>query len=235
MLMGKSFQEQLEDVAQKLFGGEESKDSDVASSGLTFELNYPPLPDIDVYDLPVSFLKKYWAAYNCYFREEWYAGECAGFSPLDDFGIETDRMINVRTFNFSFLSLDLPMCAIFRWLSKFDKKLAYTSDALLMSCKIYLYLDLKLRQLTDSGFPNSNPYKIVDDALMEFRHPWHFMMLNCYCPIVEECDELGYLEDGAFVLHPQGRKKNDRWFFPLVPSGLFAASRFHMKSWDFLR
>jgi hypothetical protein len=234
--MGLTFKEQLEAVAERLFGDEEQKaNGATTSSGLTFELNYPPLPEITVHDLPVAFLKKYWAGYNCYFREEWYAGKCAGFSPLDDFGIETDRMVNIRTFNFSFLTLDRPLYCIFRWLAGFDRATAYTVKSLLHACKVYLYLDLQLRQLTESGFPGGNTYKIVSDALDEFSHQWHFLMLNCYCPIVEECDELGYLEDSAFVIHPQGRRKEERWFFPLVPAGLYEATRFNLKSWDFLR
>jgi hypothetical protein len=199
--------------------------------------NLPPPQPLAFYDLPAAFLRGYWTAYNCYYKEEWYAGEFGGLTPLDDFGIESKRVVNVRAFTFPLLTLDEPLYNIFLWLSRFDSATAWRASSLLRACKVYLYLDLVMRKLSPQGFPSDGTHvsSLVSEALDRFHREWHFLLLNCYCPIVEECNELGYFEDGVLLLLPQARKRKDRWFVPMVPSGLFTASKFHIKNWDFFR
>lgn len=231
------YKEKLQVLSLKFFNEDEyrSQTGVTVAPDASILKNLPPSQTITVHDLPASFLRGHWAGYNCYFKEEWYAGEYRGLSPLDDFGLESRRVVNIRAFNFPFLALDDPLYYIFLWMSNFDSQTAWKAPALLRACKTYLYLDLVLKQLGERGFRSTcGASSIVKESLERFRREWHFLLLNCYCPIVEECDELGYFEDGAFLLFSQARRRQGRWFLPLMPSGLFSAPKFHIKNWDWL-
>lgn len=240
-----SFQEQLEIVSLKLFQPDEYESQqqgiELSSSVLNFVLNYPPLPPIDVVDLPVAFLKGYWAGYSCYFREKWYAGEFKGLTPLDDFGIEYNRMVNIWTFTFPLLAVEPSIYYVMAWLiHNFPEHSALS--ILLRACKVYLHLETQLREsekfgsfkLYDYSAPGQ-PGKIVCNALKALRDLYNFTSLNFYCPIIEQCHELTWFENSDFVMHPYARHKNGRWFFPLIPSGLFRTPHFKITTWQFLR
>lgn len=238
-----SFKEQLEIVSLKLFQPEEySGESAAQDKHFDFGLEYPPLPPITVVDLPVSILRGYWAGYSCYFREKWYAGEYRGMTPLDDFGIGYSRMINIWTFTFPLLSLEAPMYYVFSWLlsrfSDFD-----VPHLLLRACKVYLYLETQLQQADKfesfkpygMGSGGASPSTIVCESLEVYREIYNFTLLNFHCPIVEECHELTWFDSNELVLHPFARRKEGRYYYPLIPSGLFRTPHFKVTTWQFLK
>jgi len=238
-----SFQDQLEICALKLFKPDEYEVvCDIKSTDNQTlpqkDLDYPPLPEVSVVDLPVSVLRNYWAGYSCLFRERWYLEEFRGITPLDDFGVDYRKLVNISTFTFPVLSLEPALSYVFRWLLDKMQKSARVY-LLLVSCKVYAYLSMQLQN--ESAFElfrydRSNcPFDIVSKALEEYKDVKNFVTMNFVFPIVEECYEMTWFECSDLVLHEQARFKDGRYFFPLVPSGLYTAPRFRIDTWQFLK
>lgn len=240
-----SFREQLEITALKLFRPDEylalqnNVTKPKASSGLTWDLPYPQIPDnLSVVDLPVSVLKNYWAGYSCLFDSKWYAEDYSGLTPLDDYGIECSKMVNIWTFTLPLLCLDPAVHYIFSWLM--DR---YSSKSkiflVLLATKVYCNLYLKMVEDTAHDIfrakSGGDPRSVVKRAFEEYDNIHSFSGLNFYCPIVEECHELTWFEAGEFSLYEKPRCKDGRWFYPMIPKGLFTAPHFNIKTWQFLR
>ena len=238
-----SFREQVEIAALKLFHPDEYEElhggKPKSTSGLTWSIQYPlSLDGIKVVDLPVSFVRNYWAGYSCRFHEKWYADNYAGLTPLDDYGIECKKMVNIWTFTLPLLCLDPAVHYILSYLSnKYSGDL--NTQLVLSSVKIYCNMYLKLVEDTAHDLfcakSNGNPSETVERALTEYSNIHNFVGLNYYCPTVEECSELTWLEVGEFTIYNKPRTKSGRWFYPLVPKGLFTASNFRLSTWQFLR
>lgn len=204
-----------------------------------FEISYPPNDPSSLADLPVSFLKKYWAGYSCIFREEWYMEDGSrGLSPLDYYDLDHGYMINTHTFNFSFLCVYPSLRNILLWLSD-NVHHELTSDTLLEACKIFAYIDLTdwseiPKRKTRFGRIESDPAQCYAMAIMMFSGCYTFDDLNGQYPLAEPCEELDYLELEEYVLLRITRLFQKRFCFPLVPAGLYRSSRFKISNWDFV-
>lgn len=229
---GLSFREQLEVVSRKLFC--QDAKAEKTDSILTFTLDYPPLPAVQVADLPVSFLTDYWAGYSCQFNPKWYVQEYRGLTPLDDYGVEYDRMVNIWLFTFPFLSIDASLFYVASWfLREFpDNDL---QGLLLSSCKVYLYLEMLLQEDAMQFGEHTNKDDLVQAALCYFQGIYSFFQINHYCPIIEDCNHLFWFEEEELALYPLVRRKGSRYYYPLIPSGLFRAPGFRMTTWQFLK
>lgn len=234
-----SFREQLEIVSKKLFYPSKSEIVERSISGLSWQLNLPPLPPPEVADLPVSILKNYWAGYSCRFKEKWYFVDFRGMTPLDDFGIEHKRIVNIWSFNFPMLSLEPSMYYVFSYLLKMFKN-SLRPGLLLLAGKVYSYLHLKLKDLCvfelfkkyDGG---GDPFRLIMDSMDEYKKIRTLTSLNFMFPIIEACHEVTWFENRELVLHEEFRKKGSRWYIPLIPAGLFTVVNFRISNWQFLR
>jgi hypothetical protein len=234
-----SFQSQLEVISLQLFDPEEyyTQVGEPLEEPSDFELDYPPLPKIELPDLPAVFLKRYWAGYSCSFREQWYRTMLGsrGFTPLDQFDIDVGKMINVRTFNFTMLSTSSALYHIFKWIVEHLFGGSHHPLALLYACKVLVYLDLtisdedKLRDICKNSA--GDVYGLATDRYFDL---YDFYDLNGYHPIIEECDDLLFMEGRDFIIHAQARLWEGRWYFPLVPADLYRAEKFHIFNWGFL-
>lgn len=235
------FKDQLVIVSLKIF--EPERYDELAGIKPEFapglRLDLPPLPDIksSVQDLPVAFLHRYWAAYNAAFREQDYF-VVDGTSPLDYFGIEARRLVNVWGFSFSLLSLNQSLNHIFSWISIHHFN-AYDHTALFIACKVYVYLETRLPQLSTEEHLAfcKNPNRVLEEALEWFScyRVRTFDELNNFYPIIEECEDLAAFEYGDFVAYPPSRPAAGRWFFPLIPIAMWHAPRFRLFGWGWLR
>jgi len=240
-----SFRDQLEITALKLFDPgkyEELHEGIVKKkdpSGQTWTLPYPPLPDdLDVADLPISVLRNYWAGYSCLYNAKWYAEDYKGLTPLDDYGIDAKKMVNIWTFTLPLFCVDPAVHYAFLWLAE---RYQSTSRIHLVISAAKVYLNLYMRMLEDTshdlfkGRSTTDPRAVVKASLMEYNTIFNFVGLNNYCPIVEECHELTWFEVGEFSLYEKPRQKGGKWFYPLIPAGLFTAPNFSIKTWQFLK
>jgi len=230
------FKDQLVVVSLKIF--EPERYDELAGIKPEFApslwLDLPPLPDIKplVQDLPVAFLHRYWAAYSSAFREQDYF-VVDGTSPLDYFGMEARRLVNVWGFNFSLLSLNTPLYYISNWISYHHFNDTYEPTALLIACKVYVYLEMCLPHLSFCKTPNL----VLESALNYFNRyrVRTFDELNNLYPIIEECEDLAAFEYGDFVTYHPARPAAGRWFWPLIPIAMWHAPRFRVFGWGWLR
>lgn len=237
-----SFKEQLEIVSLKFFCPESYETIDSVGSedysGLSWSIDYPDIPPLSVIGFPVSILKNYWAGYTCYYMSKWYLEDYKGLTPLDDFGINSRKLVNIWAFTFPMLSLESSLYYVFSWLVK-EFKNSSRVHLLLLASKVYSYLYLKLRDISQFEiFHNSSvisPYRLVSEAMEEYKDIRNFTSLNFMFPIIEECYELTWFQYKELVLHEQPKKYDGRWYFPLIPAGLFTAANFRIGNWQFLK
>jgi len=238
-----SFKSQLEIISLKLFDPDEyARQAGLATSDayLGLQLDYPPLPEIALADMPVAFLEHYWAGYSCAFKKEWY-----GDNLFRKFGIECRRMVNIWTFNFSFISLEPSIQYIMKWLMKF-KLISYCgSIVLLHACKILMHLEKclikdRLDEFRQDPFKESKKasegsLKIYDQALVGYNHLFKLADVNDYYPLMEDINELDMIDHQLLLVHPTSRPRDSRWFYPLIPVKMYNVdSKFHIYNWDFL-
>lgn len=241
-----SYKQQLEIVSLKLFDVEEYNRQagiEVLKPDLLFEL--PPLPEVDLPDLPVVFLDNYWAGYSARYRAEWYGVDC----PLTPFGVSEKRMVNICTFNFPMIGMLPAVYYVVDWL----RNRYFTSHSVLSlihACKVYIYMDNVLRgshahylfskyvEVKDKADPrlHTGPSQLYSDALDCLNDIITIGQMNSLQDTVQENKELIYLmQKQILVIHPQSRVMWGRRFFPLVPSDLYRDGRFHIYNWDWLQ
>lgn len=232
-----SFREQLEQVSLKLFSPQSETNTDPSASPLNFNLEFPLGSPLEHVDLPVAFVRGHWAGYSCHFNESWYVGEFRGMTPLDDFGVRYDKMVNIWLFTFPLVAVSPSVYYAYRWLVSNTQE-DNLAMCLLRACKVQLVLEAELETYSAFMLSESNGYvarKIVRRALEEFSHLYSFTMLNYYYPMIEECIELTWLEMQDLVLHPYGRARRDCWYIPMIPAGLFRSPRFRILTWQLLQ
>jgi len=243
-----SFHKQLEITSLRLFSPEEyarrvgettvaSPSDGLPDLGLAYPKNNP-----DIEDFPVAYLHKYWAGYNCKYREEWYLEQSGsrGVTPLDTYDLDVGYLVNVRTFNFSLLGLTPALQTIFVWVRRlFHDHDEPTDSALLDACKIYTFM--VHAQPEEIPMARNRKKELVPDpmelffvAMAKYATFVTFDELNGYYPMIEPCEESDYLEWGEFVLVQTSRKRDNRWFYPVVPSSMFSTTKFSIKGWDFI-
>jgi len=229
-----SFYDQLEIKSLELFNSEEYS-SRVAGSAhdineftdLTLDI---PQQEVDIVDLPVSFLHKHWALYNTKFKESWYTTRpgSGGLTPLDDYDLEVGYMVNARTFNFSLLSLYPSVNSVLSWVSKNRYKGDINANTLLDACKMYIFM----LEFEGDKYPRAS--KLYSMASGKFACRYSLESLNGYLPVVEECEEVDLIEFKEFVVLPIMRSKFGRSCYPAIPSSLFCTGKFAISDWDFM-
>lgn len=243
------YKQQLEIASLKLFNpdlylarvGEGGSDP-VLSSFPDFSLSYPdnsgvPIPE----DLPLSFLKRYWAGYSCSFREKWYTAlpGSMGFTPLDKYGIDCGWMVNVRLFNFSIMAIYPAIRTILKWITEVLERDEVTFETLLDSCKIYAYMAMSKPEdwpyrINDAGKPEVDPIEMYFRVIQKYKSIVTFDEMNDEFPLAEPSEELDYIAWEEFSILNKPRYSKGNYFFPLVPSELFTIQKFRISAWDFI-
>lgn len=224
------FKDQLEVISLQLFQPDEYRR--LAGLNISFEfytqLEYPPLPKIELPELPVCFLENYWAAYNCKFRPEWYG---AGMTPMDEFGVKARRMISVWMFNFPFIAMITPVRHIWQWTSNRGS----TPERLLQTAKVYAHLDYTLRDtVLSKEFEDNHGQKIYNEAMGRMYKYETVQELNADFPAVQETDQLLFVESQDLIILDKGLTRQRRWFYPLIPVRMKQAEFFRMRDWGWL-
>jgi len=226
-----AYKDQLEIISLELFSPEVYLER-IGTPLARPDLPYPPNPDISIEDLPVAFLRDYWAGYSCAYNEDWYLSRMGGATPLDEYDIKVGYLVNVRTFTFPLLSLVRPLFYIISWVSKSFFKGEIDADTIMDACKVYNWLLHKSRRW--DYLKHDEATRVYRAAMTEFKDMLLFDDLNVVYPTIEECDEQGYIENEEFVVYPTPQLLYDRAFYPLIPKDLYSTRRFSIKSWGFV-
>lgn len=240
------YQQQLEIASLQLFDpdeygrqiGEEEEEEPPS-------LDFPPLPEVDLPDLPVSFLNNYWAGYSVSYRTEWYGGN----SPLLTHNICEQRLVNICTFTFPLIALTPPIFYIITYLKR-HWFTSYSILSLTHACKVLVYLDQVLRgrdahylfseweeikRKADRELIEEQALGLYTRALDCLRDVSSITQINEIQDTVEDNRPLLFkIQRQALVVHQQARCLGGRWFFPLVPSDLYFDGRFHIYNWGWL-
>lgn len=244
------FKVQLEIAALKLFTPEEyirrTGDDVLLLNRTSFpEFNFivpsnegvPPQED-----LPVAFLKKYWAGYTSVFDEKWYIHRqgSRGCTPLDQYGMSHGYLVNVRTFNFSLMSLDPGIMTILNWMGSITNSTDQSTESILDACKIYAFMSMTPDEKLPRKFnPKTmkmeiDPFAVYAMSSIMYEEADTFEELNDEFPMIEPCEELDLFTLGDYVIFNKARRLGRSFYFPLVPSELYQADRFKIFDWGFI-
>jgi hypothetical protein len=190
-------------------------------------LEYPPAVDLITTDYPVAFLRNYWAGYACRFHPKWY--QTKSLTPLEEYGIDHRFMVNLNRFTFPFLSVQKYINPILRWVSRNFYMDRICGDCLIDICKVANYIFL-----CGIDYEQSTAYHIYEEALSWFCTCATFSEINRVNPVIEDCNELIDLELDNFVAYGKSMYRNERWHYPLIPVGLFAAKGFSISNWGWV-
>lgn len=234
-----SYKAKLEIIALQLFRPDEyeeltgGKKRDSISPASREKLALPKQSEFAVADLPVSFLRRYWCGYQCNYKEEWYPDY-----PLDDYGLEIVKAVNIWAANFTLISISSPLYYVASWVAKCYCRGELIPPALLIACKILIFLDMEssydLSMINQYFGDHPSDRKATKNALEAYSQYKSFHTVNGFFPIIEETRDLYYFENKEFQIYNFARPKHGRWFYPLVPSVLYRVPQFKIMNWAFL-
>lgn len=248
-----SYKQQLEIASLQLFDPDEynrqigtSQNTNASIDLLDYGLI--SLPDIDLPDLPVAFIDNYWAGYSAKYKAEWYS-LC---SPLDEYNICWRRMVNVYAFNFPFIGMLPAIYYIVTYLRRRFFTSSFTIITLIHACKVFIYLDhvlrdngahylfskwAEIRDKADSRLKaETSALRLYQDALDCMDNIYSLSDVNSIQETIENNKSILYsIQQQTLVVHPMARSFNGRWFFPLIPRGLYNDGRFHIYNWGWLQ
>jgi len=226
-----SFKDQLEILSLQLFQPDQYNDL-IGKPKANLILEYPPLPDIQADQVPVSFMDNYWAGYSCKYNDRWYKDQLCGFTPLDEFGVQCRRMVNIFLFDFPFMSMSTAVYYAFSHVRKVNQLDAPTS--LLIALKIIAYMELELHQDNLHEVTGGDISKVRSKAMYKYRSQLTLDEFNGYYPMIYESEYLHAMEYEELVPTAFPKPRHRRWYYPLVPSKLYSGP-FHIYTWDFLK